>query len=55
MNRFYRSKENSYVGGVCGGLGEYTNIDPILWRLLFIFIPSGLYIYLIMWAFTKSK
>ena len=55
MNKFYRSEDNSYVGGVCGGLGNYTGIDPIIWRLAFIFIPSTIWIYLAMWAFTKSK
>jgi phage shock protein C len=34
--KLYRSRENRLLGGVCGGLGEYFDIDPTLVRLLFI-------------------
>ncbi len=53
-NKLYRSRENRVLGGVCGGLGEYCNIDPTLMRLLFVFgaflgVPGALLlIYLIM-------
>jgi phage shock protein PspC (stress-responsive transcriptional regulator) len=33
--RLYRSQKNRLFAGVCGGLGEYLNIDPTLVRLLF--------------------
>jgi phage shock protein PspC (stress-responsive transcriptional regulator) len=40
------------IGGVCGGLGEYLNVDPTLVRLLFILFAltggSGVLAYLIM-------
>lgn len=55
MNKFYRESRNTYVGGVCGGLGNYTGIDPIVWRLAFLFIPSAFWIYIAMWAFTENK
>ena len=32
--RLYRSDENKVICGVCGGLGEYFNIDPTIVRLL---------------------
>ena len=35
--KLYRSRENRVLGGVCGGLGEYFDIDPTLVRLLFVF------------------
>jgi phage shock protein C len=53
-NKLYRSRENRVLGGVCGGLGEYFDIDPTLVRLLFVFgaflgVPGALLlIYLIM-------
>ena len=34
--KLYRSRENRMLGGVCGCLGEYFDIDPTLVRLLFI-------------------
>ena len=30
--KLYRSRENRMLGGVCGGLGEYFDIDPTLVR-----------------------
>jgi len=34
--RLYRDTENSVIGGVCGGLGAYFGIDPVIFRLLFV-------------------
>ena len=34
--RLYRSKTNRRLRGVCGGFGEYFNIDPVIVRLLWI-------------------
>jgi len=51
--RLYRDPDNRVLGGVCGGLGAYFNIDPIVFRILFILIffgmGSGLIIYIILW------
>ena len=52
--KLYRSRENRMLGGVCGGLGEYFDIDPTLVRVLFVFgaflgIPGALVlVYLVM-------
>ena len=32
--RLYRSRDDKFLGGVCGGLGEYFEIDPTLVRLI---------------------
>ena len=35
LNRqLYRSDTNKILFGVCGGIGEYFNIDPTIIRLL---------------------
>ncbi len=51
--RIYRDPDNRIVGGVCGGLGAYFRIDPILFRILFILLTvaggSGILLYLILW------
>ncbi|HPI32392.1 MAG TPA: PspC domain-containing protein, partial [candidate division Zixibacteria bacterium] len=31
--RLYRSAENKVIAGVCGGLGEYFDVDPNLVRV----------------------
>ena len=34
--RLYRSKVDRMLSGVCGGLAEYSNIDSVLVRILFV-------------------
>ena len=34
--RLYRSRTSKMLCGVCGGIGEYFNIDPTLIRLAFV-------------------
>ena len=36
VKRLYRSRDERMVAGVCGGLAEYTNLDPTIVRLLFV-------------------
>lgn len=36
VKKLYKSKNNRIIFGVCGGLGEYLEIDPLLLRLLFV-------------------
>ncbi len=53
QSRLYRSQKNTVIGGVCGGLGEYLNTDPILFRVLFAVAflvgGTGLLAYIILW------
>ena len=36
--RLYRSRTNRRLFGVCGGLGAYFNIDPVIVRILWILL-----------------
>lgn len=38
MKRLYRSRKNKVLAGICGGLGEYYNVDPVLIRIITVFI-----------------
>lgn len=59
--RLYRDPENSVLGGVCGGLGSYFGIDPVIIRIIFIvllFAGYGVWglVYLVLWiAIPKAK
>ncbi len=57
--RLYRSEEDRVVAGICGGLGEYFNIDPVLIRLLWIVSMmlggGGLIIYLLGWLLIPRR
>lgn len=53
VKRLYRSKTDRMIGGVCGGLAEYFNVDPVIVRLLFLLgltcVGGTLLAYVIMW------
>ncbi len=36
--KLYRSRTNRFICGVCGGIGEYLNIDPTIIRLLLVLL-----------------
>jgi phage shock protein C len=36
MKRLYRSRTSRILGGVCGGLSAYSDIDPNLIRILWV-------------------
>jgi phage shock protein C len=36
--KFTRSNKERIFGGICGGLAEYINIDPVLLRIVFVVI-----------------
>lgn len=59
MKKLYRSQHNRIIAGICGGLGEYFEIDPTLVRVLFILFllagGSGILLYLILWAIIPSQ
>lgn len=48
--KLYRSVTNKMLFGVCGGLGEYFNIDPTIIRLLWAILAcsgTGIVVYFI--------
>jgi phage shock protein C len=49
-----RSSTEKMLGGVCGGLAEYSVIDPLLWRVGFVALTlaggSGILVYLLLWV-----
>ncbi len=57
--RLYKSKTNKKVAGVCGGIGEYFNIDPTLVRLGFVALSflagGGLLVYIVAAIIIPDK
>jgi len=53
-----RSGTEKMLGGVCGGLAEYSGIDPVLWRVGFVGLTvaggAGIVIYLLLWVLMPS-
>lgn len=48
-----RSKTDSKIGGVCGGLGEYFDVDSNVFRILFVLMllcgSLGFWLYIVCW------
>lgn len=38
MKRLYKSRHDRIIDGVCGGIGEYLGIDPVIVRIIFILL-----------------
>jgi phage shock protein PspC (stress-responsive transcriptional regulator) len=54
--RFLRSRRDRFLGGVCGGLGEYFAVDPILFRVAAVVLAVvggfALLAYPVLWIFV---
>ena len=59
QRKLHRSRTNSVIAGVCGGLGEYLNVDPTILRIvavLLIFAKGiGALAYLIAWVIVPRR
>jgi phage shock protein C len=59
--KLYRSRTDSRLAGVCGGLGEFFEIDPTLIRLLVVAatmmtgLVPGLIAYLVAWIIVPEE
>jgi len=58
--RLYRSKKERIIGGVCGGLGEFLDVDPTIIRLLWAIITvlsmgAGIVAYLLAWIIIPKR
>ena len=52
QTKLSRSRTNRMICGVCGGLGEYLQIDPVIIRIVFVLMAlghgAGVLVYLIL-------
>ena len=60
QKRLYRSTQDRMFAGVCGGIGEYLDVDPTLVRLAFVALTllssgSGLVIYVILMLIVPER
>ncbi len=52
MRKLYRNPVEGKIAGVCEGIGDYFNIDPVIVRLIFLMalcMGGGLLVYIIAW------
>lgn len=59
QKKLYRSKDNKMIAGVCGGLADYFGIDPVVVRLvalfLFLGMGTGLLMYIVLWIIVPEE
>lgn len=57
--QFYRSNLDRMVGGVCGGIARYLNLDSTLVRLFFVLLTLadgiGAVIYFVLWIIMPDE
>lgn len=58
VKKLYRQPKNKIIAGVCTGLGEYFDIDPVIVRIIFLisfFMASvGFWVYIAIWIVTPK-
>jgi phage shock protein C len=59
FNRLRRSRNDRWLGGVCGGLGRASGMEAWIWRLVFVLFTLtfgfGVVIYLLLWIFVPDE
>jgi phage shock protein C len=59
INGLRRTRDDRWLGGVCGGIGQSTGIASWLWRLAFTALAlcagTGIVLYLLMWIFVPLE
>jgi phage shock protein C len=54
-----RSRDDRVIGGVCGGLGRYLGVDPVLLRIAFVILAiaggGGILVYLVAWVLIPAE
>jgi phage shock protein C len=57
--KLYRSESDRMLGGVCGGLGDYLDVDSTLVRIIFVALAlmggPGILMYLILLLVVPSE
>jgi len=58
--KLYRSSTTKMIGGVSGGLSDYFQIDPVIFRVIFIITAiagggTGLLVYIVLWIIVPLE
>ena len=61
VRQLRRSVANRHLAGVCGGIGEYFEVDPTVVRVAFVLLSifsaafPGIIIYLLLWFLIPER
>ncbi|MFN0183486.1 MAG: PspC domain-containing protein [Aquabacterium sp.] len=58
INALRRSRDDRWLGGVCGGIARATGVDGWIWRLMFTLLAlcagTGVLVHLLMWVLVPA-
>jgi len=59
MKQLYRNKEAGKIAGVCAGIGDYFDVDPVLIRIILVvsvfFYGIGVLAYIVAWIVIPEQ
>lgn len=60
IKRLYRSKRDKVLGGVCAGIANYFEVDPVIVRLIWIIFTLvsmgfGIIAYIVAWIIVPEE
>ena len=59
VKKLYRSADDRWLAGVCGGLAVHFDIDPTLVRIIFVALAliglGGAIIYVLLWVLIPTE
>ena len=59
INALRRSRDDAWLGGVCGGLEPFSGLAAWIWRLIFVSLAlcggTGVVVYLLLWFFMPRE
>lgn len=57
--QLFRSRDKRILGGVCGGIADYLDVDPLLVRALWVLVTllggSGFVAYVVLWLLIPEE
>lgn len=57
--KLYRSRKDKVIAGICGGLGEYFDVDPVFVRIIVVLLAFahglGLLGYIVAWIIIPKR
>ncbi len=61
MKKLFRSRKDSKIAGICGGIGELLDVDPTIVRLVTVFgalltaVLPFIIVYIVGWVIIPER
>jgi phage shock protein C len=58
VKRLFRSRKDRIIAGICGGIGEYFDVDPNIIRIIWLLVGltgTGIIAYVLAWVIIPEE